>query len=359
MKSKLADEINVAYKYIEPTSCTLIEGGSQGGKGCIKTAGWRQLLKFTSSSVNIGKRDLHLGDVLNPEYHERGVYEFDSCHLHYHFQHYETYNFGSTNITGRKTGFCLQTTWRYHNNEYTRFNTPYSFCTYQGISVGWGDDYYAGLDCQWIDVTGMAPGIYDLSVVLNPDLFICEGVPILSANKSRNWIQTNFTSSSNKTVYREACNYTAGFNNNNVETLAYNFTGISSIVTMPCKRGATLSPTKDCGFRLQYDNLKCVPGQVSEIDVENIDERVHAVVRLCETSVLLGHSIACEYVHNLANVIIQAGKKTAVKFTCPDKRSSTEPGGLYSLLVASLLPYTSVPSVVYTGKRDSARLFFC
>ena len=355
--SKLVDEINVGYKFIEPSSCTLIEGGSSGRKGCVNAPGWRQLLKFTSSSVNIGKTDLHLGDVLTPEYLNRGVYEYDPCHLHYHFQHYENYLFG-TNATGRKTGFCLQTTWRYHNNEYTGFNTPYSFCSYQGISVGWGDDYYAGLDCQWIDVTNMAPANYDLRVVLNPDMFICEGVPILSTNGSLNWIPTNFTSSSNKTVYREACNFTTDYNANNVESYIYNFIGINSIVTMPCKRQATLSPTKDCGFRVQYDNLKCTPGQSTEITVENIDTSVHAVVRVCETSVVLGHSIACEYIDKLANEQIQAGKKMLVKFTCPGKRSATEPGGLYSILVAPLMPYDNEPNVVFTDKVDPVATLF-
>jgi hypothetical protein len=71
------------------------------------------------------------------DYLEHGIFEFDPCDLHYHFQHYENYLFG--NITGRKTGFCLQTTWRYHNNEYVSFNTPSSFCDYQGISAGWGN----------------------------------------------------------------------------------------------------------------------------------------------------------------------------------------------------------------------------
>ena len=61
--SKLVDEINVAYKYFEPSLCALSEGGSGTQKGCVNSPGWRQLLKFTSSSVNIGKTDLHLGDV--------------------------------------------------------------------------------------------------------------------------------------------------------------------------------------------------------------------------------------------------------------------------------------------------------
>ena len=131
MTSKLTNEINIGYKFIDTNSCTLKEGVHEGLKGCVGGPGWRQLLKFTSSSVNVGKSDLHLGNVKSEVYLSHGVYEWDPCHFHYHFQHYE--NFLFSNVSGRKTGFCIQSTWRYFNNEYTPFNTPYSFCNYQGL----------------------------------------------------------------------------------------------------------------------------------------------------------------------------------------------------------------------------------
>ena len=103
--SKLLNEINIGYKYIDEGSCTLEEGGHEGIKGCVGGSGWRQLLRFTSSSVNVGKTELHLGDVKTDEYLSHGVYEWDPCHKHYHFQHYENYLFG--NVSGRKTGFYI------------------------------------------------------------------------------------------------------------------------------------------------------------------------------------------------------------------------------------------------------------
>lgn len=204
VKENFIEQINVGYKYFSEDSCTLKKAGSNSQEGCIRAPGWRQLLRFTSSSINVGKTVLHLGSVFDNEYIARGVFEFDECHLHYHFQHYENYLLD--NLPGRKTGFCLQTTWRYHNNEWNPFNTPYSYCNYQGISVGWGDDYNAGLDCQWIDVTGLVASQYKLSIILNPDNFICEGVPNYDCNGSLKWIETDFLTANNTTVYREDCN---------------------------------------------------------------------------------------------------------------------------------------------------------
>jgi hypothetical protein len=35
--------------------------------------------------------------------------------------------------------------------------------------VGWADEYYYRLDCQFIDVTGVAPGTYVLEDEVNPE----------------------------------------------------------------------------------------------------------------------------------------------------------------------------------------------
>ncbi len=37
-------------------------------------------------------------------------------------------------------------------------------CKKQGITAGWADVYGSHLDCQWLDVTGVAPGTYWLRV---------------------------------------------------------------------------------------------------------------------------------------------------------------------------------------------------
>ena len=82
---KTKNEINIGYKFIAEHSCTLREGSISNG-GCVGAPGWRHLLRFTSSAKNVGKSVLHLGDVLGNTYIKKGIYEYDPCHLHYHFQ---------------------------------------------------------------------------------------------------------------------------------------------------------------------------------------------------------------------------------------------------------------------------------
>lgn len=41
-------------------------------------------------------------------------------------------------------------------------------CSNQGIQRGWFDEYYVGLDCQWLDVTDLPAGNYTLQACVNP-----------------------------------------------------------------------------------------------------------------------------------------------------------------------------------------------
>jgi hypothetical protein len=63
--------------------CSAIEGGV--------TPGDRRLLRFTVTTPNIGDADVYVG---NPREHvaaNDGLFELDTCHGHFHFQHYATY----------------------------------------------------------------------------------------------------------------------------------------------------------------------------------------------------------------------------------------------------------------------------
>ena len=83
------------------------------------------------------------------------MFEYSTCHQHYHFSHYGKFSlgFGNQHFVSKRA-FCLESTSRYANNETTPLTHPYS-CHFQGIEAGWGDDYIAGIDCQWIDVSSV------------------------------------------------------------------------------------------------------------------------------------------------------------------------------------------------------------
>jgi hypothetical protein len=126
---KFRDDINIGYKYFSSDHCVTLDLGM--GRGCIDKPGWRQLFRFSSSNVNKGKEVVHLGDVFVADYQASGLFEYDRCHKHFHFQHFEQYIFGPKHT--RKNGWCLQTTSRYYNNEWVPFSTPYSYCWNQGV----------------------------------------------------------------------------------------------------------------------------------------------------------------------------------------------------------------------------------
>jgi Lysyl oxidase len=95
------------------------------------------------------------------------VFVWSACHGHHHvanFASYELIGATGTVLTGRKQAFCLQ------DVESIQVGAPSAgyTCDFQGISPGWADVYGHGLTCQWIDVTGIAPGRYTLRVVVNP-----------------------------------------------------------------------------------------------------------------------------------------------------------------------------------------------
>ncbi|CAG8710842.1 22959_t:CDS:2, partial [Gigaspora rosea] len=240
----LLEETRVAYRYHGRNSCELHEQ-------CIGAPRWRRLLRFTTTSLNSGLTDIHIGNVTDPIYLYHGIFEWDNCHKHFHFLHYADYFYGQA--PGHKVGFCLQSSWRYFNTEYTSLNALYDTCAYQGISAGWGDDYRAGLACQWVDVTGLPAQTALLGYVLNPEGFLCEGSLILNNafpweptnfTSALLWEPTNFTTSYGYPVSREKCNFSKNWDANNYESIIYNLHNNLSFVTEPCTRGQS-GPLRD------------------------------------------------------------------------------------------------------------------
>jgi hypothetical protein len=98
---------------------------------------------------------------------------YSRCHQHYHFAGYALYQLldpsGKEVIRGKKRAFCLEDFGPLQTFPLPRPMQPRYTCDFQGISVGWADTYANGLTCQYIDLTGLAPGRYTLRVTVNPD----------------------------------------------------------------------------------------------------------------------------------------------------------------------------------------------
>ena len=148
----------------QASDCEVVEG-------CVAGPGTRRLLRFDADIINVGTQDLIMGNPgTNPNYH------FDTCHMHYHLENMMEYalidpntgtavRIGSAPVVARKQGFCLEDSNPFSPNA----GAAKYDCTYQGISAGWEDEYTASLDCQWLDITGVAPGNYILRLTVNPD----------------------------------------------------------------------------------------------------------------------------------------------------------------------------------------------
>lgn len=133
-------------------------------EGCVRATGGRKLLLLEVGVKNIGMRDLEIGDpAALPD-----LFVWSDCHEHYHLKGFATYRV--LTLSGRqvartyKQGFCLRDDIAVMpaagDAKYT--------CTDQGISVGWLDYYDKSLDCQWIDITGVPPGRYNVVITVNP-----------------------------------------------------------------------------------------------------------------------------------------------------------------------------------------------
>ncbi|MEY2935083.1 MAG: hypothetical protein RL033_5832 [Pseudomonadota bacterium] len=336
------DNNRIIYRYIGADSCAMAEN-------CVSGLGWRRLLQFDASVKNVGADALHIGDVnyyledKDTLLSTHNMFVYSECHEHYHFAHYGSFELSTdSQRLGNKQAFCLQSTNRYGNNETAPLTHDYSSCDYQGIQAGWGDDYGAGVECQWIDVTGMADGgpvTARLDFKSNPDRFLCEGTPTLDDAGEPVFEDSGFVTGTNQRVDRPSCEFSRGWDSNNDESRSVPMPETGGFVTEACTRGQ-LGPLRDCGFSAGVESLRevaCPVGSSIQLRCSVPDGTPPAVVRVCEYSERLGTGVSCVYRDALANQVLEGGD-VLVDVACPEARDSVEVGGRVALYSAPLLP---------------------
>ena len=325
----LAD-YRLVYRYFTEDDCAIQENAVGG-------SGWRRLLQFTATAYNIGGAALHIGPVAEDP--SINVFRYNSCHAHYHFDFYGTFALAAGDVTNAsKQAFCVESTDRFSNNETSPLNHPYS-CRFQGVEAGWVDEYVAGLDTQWVDITDVQADeevTADLTFSFNPEQFLCEGKIGLDDDGDILWEASGFRTENGFPVSRPVCNFVEDWDVNNEATEPIPIPPTGSFVTEPCQHDE-LGPLRNCGFVEQGNDFTCDPGETVSLDLRLSRNAEPQVARICEVSKVLGVGTACTFEDSLTNLIVAAGRETA-DFICPLPRPADEPGGLFALYSAPVFP---------------------
>jgi hypothetical protein len=184
--AKLASSWVVTHENLTSNLCSVVEGDVPPGE--------HYLLRFTVTTPNIGDADVFIGDPIqhidpngDGSYADSdGLYEYASCHGHFHFRNYAKYELfpvlanGSlgTAVKARKRGFCMIDTTPFNNGDggttpwvYRNCGTP-ARAGFQGISVGYADTYVKALGGQYFVLDDPAEpvpaGDYILRITVNP-----------------------------------------------------------------------------------------------------------------------------------------------------------------------------------------------
>ncbi len=156
VQNSLQNSISAEVLTVNPNDCYI-------GEGCLNGFGDREIIRFTTHIKNEGNQDYYIGEPgANPD-----QFTYGNCHNHWHYKGYAEYILfapdGQEVVNGFKNGFCVL------DLECSGGGSGQYGCNNMGISHGCGDIYGSGLDCQWIDVTGIPEGDYILVVRCNWD----------------------------------------------------------------------------------------------------------------------------------------------------------------------------------------------
>jgi Lysyl oxidase/Secretion system C-terminal sorting domain len=139
--------------YANADACTTEEG-------CVRGTGERQVIYFSTRISNIGALDFFVGQTPADPSIPSDRFFWDACHNHWHYRGYAEYILYDENGVkipiGTKNGFCILdlSCQSGASGKYT--------CINMGITAGCQDMYAANLPCQWIDITGLPAGKYNL-----------------------------------------------------------------------------------------------------------------------------------------------------------------------------------------------------
>lgn len=329
----------VVYRYFNVGDCALEEGA-------VLAPGWRRLLQFDANVQNVGGQELHVGAATESG-GEHGLFEYAPCHDHVHYRYYGDFVVQNEDqVSSSKQAFCVQSTDRLSNSEWSPLVHDYS-CRFQGIEAGWEDEYMAGLDTQWMDITEleMEPEgkTVQLGFVSNEEGFLCEGMPLLDEEGNQLWEPSELTNEEGEPLLRPQCEFLEGWEENNEAFIDVPLTPTGSFVTMPCQNGE-VGPLRNCGFSeltLEGVDALCRAERRLELRLRTEGEGAPQVVRLCEWSAVLDTGVACAFEDSLANAIV-GEEGGVVSFTCPFVRDAGEaqelPSASYSLYTAPVWP---------------------
>lgn len=160
------------------------------------------LLRFASATANLGAGPLHMipgdtaqgGDIKTWQRiwtsddrfldYATGEFVYHETHEHFHLEAFEQYRLltvdGALVATGEKVSFCLIDSLPAASDAQTRGRGVFldAVCEdaseQQALNPGWADYYGAGLDDQWIDITGVGPGDYLVEIIVDPDNILIE-----------------------------------------------------------------------------------------------------------------------------------------------------------------------------------------